>query len=192
MREALILIDFVNDIVDPDGAVAMFGTPKHVVEQDAIANANVVLKHARAQGTKVIWVRVCFAEGHPELEGLTAPFYVSHRENGWLVKGTWGTEFHPELQPAEGEPVVEKARINPFTNPSLEQELDGVDRIVLVGVSTNLAIEETVRNGAAKGYDVVVLEDCCASNNAEMHDFSVANIIAKFATVSNSGEYTAS
>jgi nicotinamidase-related amidase len=192
MTEALLVIDFVNDIVSPDGKVAKFGTPVHVEEQGAIANANAAIEHAREKGAKLIWIRVCFSEGHPELADAKAPFYVSHRENDWLVKGTWGTEFHADLTPRrEDEVLIEKSRINPFTNPRLDQELGDVERIVLTGVATNLAVEETVRNAAARDIEVVVLEDCCASNNQEMHDFAITSTFPKFAKVSNSADYLA-
>jgi ureidoacrylate peracid hydrolase len=192
MSEALLVIDFINDIVSPDGKVAKFGTPVHAEEQNAIANANRAIEQARQKGSKVIWIRVCFEQGHPELANAKAPFYIAHRENDWLVKGTWGTEFHADLLPrAADEVLLEKSRINPFTNPQLEAELDGIERVVLTGVATNLAVEETVRNAAARDLEVVVLEDCCASNNQEMHDFAVTSTFPKFARVSSSAEYAA-
>ena len=192
MKEALILIDFVNDIVDPKGAIAKFGTPAHVVEQNAIANTRAVLRHAREKGTRVIFVRVAFGAGHPELAKTKAPFYLAHKQNNWLVRGTWGTEFHADLQPNSKECVIEKDRVNPFTNPEFAENLKGIDKIVVTGVATNLAVEETVRNAAAKDFDVVVLEDCCASNNQAMHDFSITTILPKFATVTKSAEFLAS
>jgi nicotinamidase-related amidase len=71
----------------------------------------------------------------------------------------------------------------------LDAELAGIDRVVLTGVATNLAIEETVRNAAARDLEVVVLEDCCASNNQEMHAFAIAQTFPKFAQMSSSAEY---
>jgi nicotinamidase-related amidase len=192
MNEALVLIDFVNDLIDEKGAVAQFGTPLHAAKQNAVANTKAVLAHARAQGIKIIFVRVSFSEGHPELADTKAPFYVAHKDNNWLVRGTWGTKFHKDLQPASGEIVIEKNRVNPFTSPEFEKALEGIDKLALTGVATNLAIEETVRNAAAKDFEVIVLEDCCASNNQEMHDFSMSTIMPKFATVIKSSDYIAS
>ncbi len=189
MSDSLLLIDFVNDIVHPEGKIAAMGTPAHVVEQQAIANARRVLDSIRERQTKVVFVRVAFSEGHSELDGLDAPFYAAHRANGWLVRDTWGTEFHSDLQPLDSELVIEKNRVNPFSNPELVEALQGIDRLVIMGVATNLAVEETVRNGAALGFDVVVLEDCCASNNQEVHDFAVNQIFPKFATVTASANY---
>ncbi len=189
MKDALVLIDFVNDIINEKGKVAKFGTPTHVIQQNAIANTKKVLEDARTKGTKVLFVRVGFSEGHPELADIKAPFYQAHKANNWLVLGTWGTEIHEDLKPLANEVVLTKSRINPFTNPEFENELKGIDRIVLTGVSTNLAVEETVRTAAAKGFDVLVLEDCCASNNQELHEFSVRNILPKFCTIMKSTDY---
>ena len=189
MSEALVVIDFVNDIVNERGQVAQFGAPKHVAQQNALGNAAKALEHARTIGTKVIFTRVCFSEGYPELDGVTAPFYVGHKVNGWLKKGTWGTEFDPAVKPLEDELVLDKARVNPFWNPRLITELEGIDTVYVMGVTTNFAVEEFVRNGAALGLNIVVLEDCCASNSAELHAFSLENVLPKFSTLSNSTEY---
>jgi nicotinamidase-related amidase len=57
--------------------------------------------------------------------------------------------------------------------------------MVLAGVSTNLAVEGVVRGSVNRGFDVVVLEDCCASYPDEWHDFSIRNIMPLIATVSD-------
>jgi nicotinamidase-related amidase len=189
MIEALLLIDYVNDIVHPDGAVSGFGTPQHVIAQKAVENTKAVLAHARKKGIKIIFVRVAFKAGHPELKDAKALFYRAHIDNNWLVKGTWGTDFYTGLESLDSEVVMEKHRVNPFTNPRLVQEIRGIDRIVITGVATNLSVEETVRNAAALDFAVTVLEDCCASNNQAMHEFAITQIFPKFATVSNSEEY---
>ncbi len=191
MKEALVIIDAINDFLRDDGQLAAFGVPAHAALQNSIANTRKALDTARARGTKVVFVRTSFSPGHPELEGVTAPFYAAHRTNNWLVGGTWGTQIHDDLAPAPGEAVIDKMRINPFTSDSFRAEIEDVDRLVIVGVATNLAVEEAVRSGAALGFDIVVLEDCCASNNAEVHAFAFANTMPRFASVSSSSAYAA-
>jgi nicotinamidase-related amidase len=185
MSEALLVVDFINDIAHPNGAIALLGTPKHILKQHAIENTEAALKYARQKGTKVIFIKVTFAAGHPELVDTKVPFYRAHIENNWLVDGTWGTEFCNGLQPLPDEVVIEKHRVNPFTNPQLLKELQGIENIVIAGVATNFSVEETVRNAAALDFSVTVLEDCCASNNQEMHDFAIQQIFPKFAVVSS-------
>jgi nicotinamidase-related amidase len=189
VTDVLVLVDFVNDLVSPNGKLEKLGTAAHVASRNVIGNAVAALTYARGAGIKVVHVRVSFEAGHPELQGLPAPFYKAHIDNNWLVKDTWGTEFVEPLASTDGEKVIVKHRVNPFTNPSFAEALDLDGTVTLAGVSTNLAIEETVRTGAALGYRLQVLEDACASNNQEMHDFAITNMFPKFATVINTGSF---
>ncbi len=183
MTDVLVLIDLVNDLVSPNGKLEKLGTADHVASRNVIGKAVQALAFARDSDMAVVYVRVCFEAGHPELQGLPAPFYKAHVENNWLVKDTWGSEFVELLRPADGEAVIAKKRVKPFTNPTFADALDLSGTVTLAGVSTNLAIEETVRTGAALGYRLQVLEDACASNNQEMHEFAITNTFPMFATV---------
>ena len=58
MIKALLVIDFINDIAHPDGRIAAFVA--HVLEQDAIAHANLALAHVRAHGRLVVLIKVGF------------------------------------------------------------------------------------------------------------------------------------
>ena len=53
----------------------------------------------------------------------------------------------------------------------------------MTGVSTNLAVEGIVRASVNRGFDMVVVEDCCASYPDEWHRFSIENIMPLLATV---------
>jgi nicotinamidase-related amidase len=58
--------------------------------------------------------------------------------------------------------------------------------MVMAGVSTNLAVEGIVRASVNRGFDMVVIEDCCASYPDEWHRFSIENILPLIATVTTS------
>jgi len=58
--------------------------------------------------------------------------------------------------------------------------------LIVGGVSTNLAVEGLVRGSVNRGFDVVVMEDCCASYPEEWHRFSVENILPLISTVTDS------
>jgi nicotinamidase-related amidase len=189
MREILIIIDCVNDILHPDGALAHFGIAAQVANRATMAKIKRVLATARQQRLPIIWVRVAFTEGYPELVHTQAPFYLVHKQNGWLQDGTWGTEFYGDLQPMNGERVITKHRVNPFTSTEFTDAVAAYDRLILAGVSTNLAIEETVRTAAAKDFEVVVLEDCCAGSDKSSHDFAIQKIFSKFAKIITCKEF---
>ena len=57
------------------------------------------------------------------------------------------------------------------------------DGIIAMGVSTNFAVEGTVRGAVNRSLSVVVPEDCCAGVPLEMHRFSVERILSLLATV---------
>ena len=59
----------------------------------------------------------------------------------------------------------------------------GRSTMLMTGVSTNLAVESIVRASVNRGFDMVVLEDCCASYPDEWHRFSIDNIMPLLATV---------
>jgi len=48
-----------------------------------------------------------------------------------------------------------------------------------------------VRASVNRGFEIVLIEDCCASISQEMHDWSIANIMPVFATVTSSAEVIA-
>ena len=79
----------------------------------------------------------------------------------WVVgvDGSYGTQLYPVLR------------------------MLGRTTMLTSGVSTNLAVEGIVRASVNRGFDVVVIEDCCASYPDEWHRFSVENIMPLLATV---------
>jgi nicotinamidase-related amidase len=65
------------------------------------------------------------------------------------------------------------------------------DAVLICGVSTNLAVEGIVRASVNRGFEMFVIEDCCASHPDEWHEFSIRNIMPLLATVTTSGEVLA-
>jgi nicotinamidase-related amidase len=58
--------------------------------------------------------------------------------------------------------------------------------MLMTGISTNIAIESIVRASVNRGFDMVVVEDCCASYPDEWHEWSIKNIMPLLATVTSS------
>jgi nicotinamidase-related amidase len=55
-----------------------------------------------------------------------------------------------------------------------------------MGVSTNFAVEGTVRGAVNRLFRTVVVEDCCASVPEEMHRFAIERILPLLGTVTTS------
>lgn len=183
-KQALLLLDLQNEMVDPQGKVGMGGLAAVVQERKVIENAAYALGQARARGIDVAHVRLGFRADY--LDALSvAPRVARMKEHGAAIAGTWGTEFPGALQPREGELVVTKQCVSPFFNTGLMSWLQHrkVDGILIGGVATNLVVEMTARVADDAGFAVTVLEDLCAAPNPAWHAFSVENILPLFATV---------
>ena len=111
------------------------------------------------------------------------------RKNPILLEGTWGAEVHSAIAPAAGDYVIRRfLSVDASYGSGLFGTLRALQRTVIVamGVSTNFAVEGTVRGAVNRLFEVVVPEDCCASVPDEMHRFSIDRILSLLGTVSTS------
>jgi ureidoacrylate peracid hydrolase len=119
--------------------------------------------------------------------------WIKLRESRTLIAGTPGAEIHPLLAPRPDELVLNKTCVDPFLTTSLAQALQNFDvnTLILIGLWTNYVVEATARHGADMGYHVVVVRDCCASNDEENHRFSMERILPTIADVAGLDELLA-
>src|SRR5881392_1427798 len=97
---------------------------------------------------------------NPRAEGNIARLLERWRGRGWAVvhvrhasreplstyrKGQPGFEFKAEVMPREGERDVEKETNSAFIGTDLQDHLNGITRLVIVGVITNNSVEATAR-----------------------------------------------
>jgi nicotinamidase-related amidase len=157
---------------------------------DAIARLPDLLGMARDAGTMVIHVVVAFRPGHPEISPRNFGFSAL-KANGMRVAGSEGAAIHPAAAAREGEPVVVKHRVSPFVGTDLETLLraNDIDTLVLAGVQTSGVVLSTVRHAGDLDYRLVVVRDCCADPNAELHAMLLDNLIAKQAAVVTTAEF---
>jgi nicotinamidase-related amidase len=188
-RTVLLLMDFQNDLVDPAGAFGSQGAAAEVKEKRAVENTARVLEAARNAGLTVVHVAVAWRPGHREANRSAALFAGAGEVNA-LVEGTWGGEFHRDLQPAEGELVITKRGVSALAGTELDRllRLRDVNVLVLTGFATNFVVEGTAREAVDRGYTVIVLSDCCASFDDEMHRFALDAILPQLGTVMTSEE----
>ena len=190
-KTALLLLDLQNEMVDPQGKLggALAGP---AAERHVLANANMALDAARAKGMVVSFVRLAFRADYMDCLSV-APRVQKLKAAGAAVLGSWGCEFPAIIAPREDEPVFNKQCVNPFFNTGLMTWLlrQGVERLVIGGVATNLVVEATARAADDAGFAVTVLEDCCAAPNPAWHEFSVKNMLPLFGTIITAAEFAA-
>jgi gluconolactonase len=191
-RCALIIQDMQNDVVMEGGAFAASGSPQHCREQNAIANIRRLADRCRALGVPVIHVHYLVHPGAPGMT-LNAPLFEGVVDSNALVRGTWGAQPVPGLEPQAGDHVVEKMRMSAWEGTSLETILkaEGRDMIIETGAWTNMSIEHTARTGADKGYVIVIPEDGCSTMNADWHRASIDYAMQNVALVTRTDEVIA-
>ena len=189
---ALLVMDFENDIVHEEGAFKDFGFAQMVKENDVLGKTASLLTAARNAGILVIYVSVKFRPGYPERPANAGLWQGLHGANA-LVEGTWGASIHDAVAPQEGEPVVTKRGVSAFMASDLEPILKNrrIGTVLLTGVATNFVVEGTAREASDRGYNVVVVADCCASVNQEAHDAALSVALPFLSTISNGEEVAA-
>lgn len=182
-RPALLVLDLLNEIVHPDGRYASHGYAREVAERDVLGRAATAIERARRAGIPVIYVVVGFSPDYAEWPA-GSPVFAEAKAGEKLVIGHWGTRVHDAVKPAEGEQIVVKRRISPFFGTELDLVLRtrNVDTLLLTGVSTDLVVLATARDGHDRDYRVAVLADATAAADPTLHDAALA-VIARTATV---------
>ncbi len=175
MRTALVLIDLINDLIHPDGAMPTCAA--EVQRRGVLGAANQALEGARARGWPTLLVKVGFRAGYPELPAH-APLLGRARQLGALRLGQWGTEFHADLAVQPGDPVLVKHRLSPFHGTALATLLRaaGIERLLLGGVSTAWALQAAAREAHDRDFQVVLVEDACAAATQQEHDQSIGQL----------------
>jgi nicotinamidase-related amidase len=123
--------------------------------------------------------------------------HISRTPGSLFWPGQPGVEFQPELAPLDHEHVVEKNVPDAFVNTGLERWLHsrGIERLVIVGVSTNYSVESTARTAGNLGFKTFVASDATFafaktdySGCLRNHAMSLANLDGEFATVAKTAE----
>ncbi|KAL7551791.1 hypothetical protein ACHAWF_014982 [Thalassiosira exigua] len=183
-RTGLLLVDFQNDFLAPDGFGAKLGNDpqklRHVIDP-----TSEVLASARMAGLTVIHTR----EGHrSNLSDLTplkagdGTIIGSEGQNGpSMVRGQWGNEIIPELEPLQDETVIDKPGKGAFyqTDLSLVLKNSNIDTLIVCGVTTEICVHSTVREACDRGIKCIVLKDCTASYFDEFHRVGIEMIRAQ-------------
>ena len=184
---ALLVMDFQTAIVEGPAFNASAAEKEAVLSRTAS-----LLDGARKVGMKVVYVVVGFRPGYPEVSPRNKSF-APIRESGRFVEGSAGSEVHAKVAPRPGEVVVTKHRVSAFSGTDLEMVLraGGVDTLVLSGIATSGVVLSTIRHAADADYRLVVVGDCCADPDPEVHRVLVEKVYARQTTVTTAAEVIA-
>ncbi|MEM2934388.1 MAG: isochorismatase family cysteine hydrolase [Methanocellales archaeon] len=147
MSQAILVIDMIVDFV-----TGKFGSKE---AQNIVPAIKSLLARARKQKIPVIYLKDAHQKDDAELK-----IWGEH-----AMKGTEGSEIIEQLSPEEGDIVVEKRFYSGFASTKLEEILKNlnVKELILVGVSTDICVQNNAAEAFFRGYEITVPRDCTAS-----------------------------
>jgi ureidoacrylate peracid hydrolase len=92
-----------------------------------------------------------------------------------FLAGSWGADFHPDLQPAAEDIVLLPHKGTDVFETDLPRHLErlGTTHLVICGMTANLCCEGTGRHASEHGYDVTYLSDAIGAENLPAYEASV-------------------
>ena len=163
-KTALVVVDVQNDFADPGGGLYVHGG------ETIVPRVNEEIHRATAAGAFVVYTQDWHPESTPHFEkdGGIWPVHC--------VKGTWGAEFHPDLEVVG--PVVQKGSngedgYSGFTMRDPETGLDtptrlrsllveqDIEKVVVVGLALDVCVKATALD-ATEGFDTSVVVSATA------------------------------
>jgi nicotinamidase-related amidase len=144
---------------------------------------------ARAAGVRVIYVKVGFREGYPEISPRSATF-SRIAELGGFVEGV-SSSVHPAVAPQPGDVVVTKRRVSAFAGSDLDVVLRAgqTQTLVLSGIATSGVVLSTLRQAADLDFSLTVLSDGCLDADDEVHRVLCEKVFPRQARVLTIAEW---
>jgi nicotinamidase-related amidase len=166
----------------------------YLPDETLVRRAAEVLDRCRAVHLPVIHVRVGFRPGLPEVSERNPLFGAIRNspEHQKLFEGEAGA-VHPLLGPKEGDIVVVKHRVSAFTATDLDMILraQSVETVVLFGIATSGVVLSTLLDAGDADYRVIVIRDCCADREPELHAALLEKLFPRRGSVMDAAEFLA-
>lgn len=203
---AVIVVDMQNDFGSVGGMFDRAGIDIKPI-QAIIEPIGRVLRAARANGIPVVYLKMGFEADLSDSSYPDGPTWLKHlplnageattsphgEPTRILVRDTWNTDIVDELQPEPDDIIIYKSRYSGFYNTTLEQTLRQlhVETLVVVGATTSVCVDSTVRDAVFRDLHCIVLDDCTAEPIAydasrSNHEATLLTLELLFGTVTSS------
>jgi nicotinamidase-related amidase len=164
----------------------------YVKDKELLVRAASVLQRARAAGMRIIHVQIGFRPNLPEVNprNLLMGAIKSSPRHQQLFQGSSGA-IHPAVAPEANDVIITKHRVSAFAGTDLEMILraNDMDTLILFGIATSGVVLSTLLEAADADYRIVVIKDCCADLDAELHSCLLDKLFPRQAHVLTAAEF---
>jgi nicotinamidase-related amidase len=159
-KTALLLMDF------QPAMLAGIAEPESL-----LARTRAALSWARSEKIQVCYVRVGFTDEDFRAVPAHSKTFAVVAQNKFLAADSPEAQVHDSLEIRDEDIVVRKTRFGAFSTTSLYSRLhaQGIDTLILAGISTAGVVLSTVRDAGDEDYRVYVLSDATADPDPEVH-----------------------
>jgi nicotinamidase-related amidase len=90
-------------------------------------------------------------------------------------KAAKGFDIHKNVAPLAGEKLITKVEVNSFNGTDLLEYLkaNNINRLVIIGMQTQMCVEGTIRAGYDNGFECIVIPEACATRDVEYNSLVV-------------------
>jgi len=183
-KTALVMIEYQNEFATEGGKLHE-GVKPVMESNNMLANSVAVCAGARAKGAKIIHCAIMFKEDMSDNPNKNLGILKGCSDAKLFVEGTWNADFCDDMKPQEGDIICNgKKGLDAFPGSELQQILvdNGIENVVLGGFLTNCCVESTMRTACEKGFNVVTLTDCTATNSLAGQEAAVNGTFGMFST----------
>src|SRR5262245_25801813 len=205
---AAVVVDMQNDFCTKGGMFDRAGVDISGARH-AVQRAAQVLASIRKAGIAIVFLKMGFRPDLSDFGSADSPTRIKNlpfavgsavaapdgRPSRILVRDTWNTDIVDELAPEARDTVLYKTRYSGFYGTDLDVTLKrrGIKSLIVMGVSTSVCVESTLRDAMFRDYRCLLLADCSAEPIGldlprSNHDASLLVIQVLFGWVSGSAE----
>lgn len=154
MKPFILVVDMIHDFV--------YGKFRNERAIKIIPNIVKILEIAREKNIPIIYLKDSHEKGDPEEK-----LWGEH-----ALKDSKGSEIIDELKPKKNEYIILKRTYSGFFKTDLDLLLKKleVDTAFVVGVSTDICVQNNVGELFYRGFEIYVIKDGTASISEENHE----------------------
>lgn len=181
-KTVLLVMDYQQALVERLASESLISTVVRAIEG------------ARKNGIPVMFVRIAFRPGFPEVATGNRIFGGVIQSGEAMHQDSPSTQIFEGLHPRDDETVVLKRRVSAFSGSDLDVLLRAskAENLVLAGIATSGVVLSTLRQAADLDFGLTVLEDACADSDVTVHEFLMEKIFPRMALVASTDAWIAS